>query len=94
MLALQLQAPPYMCSTLSLGVCNCVCVSVCIFMCVYLCVCVISSLQGLYPESHGIVDNKMYDVTLNASFSLKAAEKFNAKWYLGEPVRACVLEIL
>jgi ectonucleotide pyrophosphatase/phosphodiesterase family protein 1/3 len=42
--------------------------------------------QGLYPESHGIVDNKMYDVTRNASFSLKVAEKFNAKWYQGEPV--------
>lgn len=42
--------------------------------------------QGLYPESHGIVDNKMYDVTRNASFSLKVPEKFNAKWYQGEPV--------
>ncbi|XP_041716860.1 ectonucleotide pyrophosphatase/phosphodiesterase family member 3 isoform X3 [Coregonus clupeaformis] len=43
-------------------------------------------VTGLYPESHGIVDNKMYDVTRNASFSLKVAEKFNAKWYQGEPV--------
>ncbi|KAM6954085.1 ectonucleotide pyrophosphatase/phosphodiesterase family member 1 [Aplochiton taeniatus] len=43
-------------------------------------------VTGLYPESHGIVDNKMYDVTRNASFSLKAAEKFNPKWYQGEPV--------
>uniref|UniRef100_A0A4W5MVG0 Ectonucleotide pyrophosphatase/phosphodiesterase 1 n=1 Tax=Hucho hucho TaxID=62062 RepID=A0A4W5MVG0_9TELE len=43
-------------------------------------------VTGLYPESHGIVDNKMYDVTRNASFSLKGAEKFNAKWYQGEPV--------
>lgn len=43
-------------------------------------------LQGLYPESHGIVDNKMYDVSLNAFFSLKTAEKFNSKWYQGEPV--------
>ncbi|XP_062324302.1 ectonucleotide pyrophosphatase/phosphodiesterase family member 1 [Osmerus eperlanus] len=43
-------------------------------------------VTGLYPESHGIVDNKMYDVTLNASFSLRAAEKFNAKWYQGEPI--------
>ncbi|XP_038147817.1 ectonucleotide pyrophosphatase/phosphodiesterase family member 1 isoform X1 [Cyprinodon tularosa] len=43
-------------------------------------------VTGLYPESHGIVDNKMYDVTRNASFSLKSPEKFNAEWYQGEPV--------
>uniref|UniRef100_A0A8C1PQK7 Ectonucleotide pyrophosphatase/phosphodiesterase 1 n=1 Tax=Cyprinus carpio TaxID=7962 RepID=A0A8C1PQK7_CYPCA len=43
-------------------------------------------VTGLYPESHGIVDNKMYDVTRNASFSLKAVEKFNPAWYQGEPV--------
>lgn len=43
-------------------------------------------LQGLYPESHGIVDNKMYDVSVNAFFSLKTEEKFNPKWYQGEPV--------
>ncbi|XP_070704848.1 ectonucleotide pyrophosphatase/phosphodiesterase family member 1 [Pempheris klunzingeri] len=45
-----------------------------------------SIVTGLYPESHGIVDNKMYDVTRNAFFSLKSDEKFNAKWYQGEPV--------
>ncbi|KAM7367751.1 hypothetical protein PAMP_014029 [Pampus punctatissimus] len=28
----------------------------------------------------------MYDVTLNMSFSLKSEEKFNPKWYQGEPV--------
>uniref|UniRef100_A0A667ZZ62 Ectonucleotide pyrophosphatase/phosphodiesterase 1 n=1 Tax=Myripristis murdjan TaxID=586833 RepID=A0A667ZZ62_9TELE len=43
-------------------------------------------VTGLYPESHGIVDNKMYDVTRNATFSLKIAEKFNPQWYQGEPV--------
>lgn len=42
--------------------------------------------QGLYPESHGIVDNKMYDVSRNAFFNLKTEEKFNSKWYQGEPV--------
>ncbi|TNM94798.1 hypothetical protein fugu_017557 [Takifugu bimaculatus] len=41
---------------------------------------------GLYPESHGIVDNKMYDVSRNAFFSLKTEEKFNSKWYQGEPI--------
>ncbi|XP_018517219.1 ectonucleotide pyrophosphatase/phosphodiesterase family member 1 [Lates calcarifer] len=45
-----------------------------------------SIVTGLYPESHGIVDNKMYDVTRNAFFSLKTDEKFNPKWYQGEPV--------
>ncbi|KAF7666129.1 hypothetical protein LDENG_00120020, partial [Lucifuga dentata] len=45
-----------------------------------------SIVTGLYPESHGIVDNKMYDVTKNTSFSLKTAEKFNPQWYQGEPV--------
>ncbi|XP_077367574.1 ectonucleotide pyrophosphatase/phosphodiesterase family member 1-like [Festucalex cinctus] len=45
-----------------------------------------SIVTGLYPESHGIVDNKMYDVTHNAFFSLKTEEKFNPKWYQGEPV--------
>ncbi|KAI2651747.1 Ectonucleotide pyrophosphatase/phosphodiesterase family member 1 [Labeo rohita] len=45
-------------------------------------------LPGLYPESHGIVDNKMYDVTRNASFSLRVDEKFNPAWYLGEPLCA------
>ncbi|KAL2082535.1 hypothetical protein ACEWY4_022353 [Coilia grayii] len=43
-------------------------------------------ITGLYPESHGIVDNKMYDVNRNAEFSLRTAEKFNPKWYLGEPM--------
>eukprot|EP00066_Takifugu_rubripes_P021233 XP_011610499.1 PREDICTED: ectonucleotide pyrophosphatase/phosphodiesterase family member 1-like [Takifugu rubripes] len=43
-------------------------------------------VTGLYPESHGIVDNKMYDVSRNAFFSLKTEEKFNSKWYQGEPI--------
>ncbi|KAA0708931.1 Ectonucleotide pyrophosphatase/phosphodiesterase family member 1 [Triplophysa tibetana] len=43
-------------------------------------------VTGLYPESHGIVDNKMYDVTRNASFSLRVAEKSNPSWYQGEPI--------
>ncbi|XP_024147725.1 ectonucleotide pyrophosphatase/phosphodiesterase family member 1 [Oryzias melastigma] len=43
-------------------------------------------VTGLYPESHGIVDNKMYDVTRNAFFSLRTDEKNNPKWYQGEPI--------
>ncbi|KAJ0026994.1 hypothetical protein NQD34_017994 [Periophthalmus magnuspinnatus] len=45
-----------------------------------------SIVTGLYPESHGIVDNKMYDVRRNAFFSLRSDEKFNAEWYQGQPV--------
>ncbi|XP_075893703.1 ectonucleotide pyrophosphatase/phosphodiesterase family member 1 [Nelusetta ayraudi] len=45
-----------------------------------------SIVTGLYPESHGIVDNKMYDVTKNTFFSLKSDQKFNPSWYLGEPI--------
>ncbi|XP_028676877.2 ectonucleotide pyrophosphatase/phosphodiesterase family member 1-like [Erpetoichthys calabaricus] len=43
-------------------------------------------VTGLYPESHGIIDNRMYDPSRNASFSLKDKEKFVPSWYLGEPV--------
>ncbi|XP_013915869.1 PREDICTED: ectonucleotide pyrophosphatase/phosphodiesterase family member 1-like, partial [Thamnophis sirtalis] len=40
-----------------------------------------SIATGLYPESHGLVDNKMYDPERNATFTLKNAEKFNPEWY-------------
>ena len=66
-------------------VCVCVCAIVCVCACVCVCVCA-SSTQGLYPESHGIVDNKMYDVGRNALFSLRVPEKNNPEWYQGEPV--------
>ncbi|KAK3506939.1 hypothetical protein QTP70_031210 [Hemibagrus guttatus] len=49
-------------------------------------------VTGLYPESHGIVDNKMYDVHLNAHFSVKTDEKFNPAWYQGEPVWITAME--
>ncbi|KAK1170764.1 ectonucleotide pyrophosphatase/phosphodiesterase family member 3-like [Acipenser oxyrinchus oxyrinchus] len=45
-----------------------------------------SIVTGLYPESHGIVDNHIYDVTQNATFSLKVKEKFNPSWYQGQPI--------
>ncbi|KAL2080189.1 hypothetical protein ACEWY4_023982 [Coilia grayii] len=40
---------------------------------------------GLYAESHGLVDNSMYDPVFDASFSLSNAEKDNPRWYLGQP---------
>uniref|UniRef100_A0A452ING0 SMB domain-containing protein n=1 Tax=Gopherus agassizii TaxID=38772 RepID=A0A452ING0_9SAUR len=43
-------------------------------------------VTGLYPESHGIIDNKIYDPHRNVSFTLKNAEKFNPQWYQGQPI--------
>ncbi|XP_006127349.2 ectonucleotide pyrophosphatase/phosphodiesterase family member 1 [Pelodiscus sinensis] len=45
-----------------------------------------SIVTGLYPESHGIIDNKIYDPHRNASFTLRNAEKFNPQWYQGQPI--------
>ncbi|KAK1171514.1 ectonucleotide pyrophosphatase/phosphodiesterase family member 3-like [Acipenser oxyrinchus oxyrinchus] len=45
-----------------------------------------SIVTGLYPESHGIVDNNMYDVNRNATFRLNMEEKFNPSWYQGQPI--------
>ncbi|NXW86982.1 ENPP3 phosphodiesterase, partial [Alopecoenas beccarii] len=43
-------------------------------------------VTGLYPESHGIIDNSMYDVNLNKHFSLSGTEKFDPSWWKGQPV--------
>ena len=43
-------------------------------------------LQGLYPDFNGIVDNSMYDMALNMSFSLGSESSFNKSWWGGEPV--------
>ncbi|KFO86516.1 Ectonucleotide pyrophosphatase/phosphodiesterase family member 3, partial [Buceros rhinoceros silvestris] len=43
-------------------------------------------VTGLYPESHGIIDNNMYDVNLNQHFSLSGTEKFEPSWWKGQPV--------
>ncbi|XP_008922126.2 venom phosphodiesterase 1 [Manacus vitellinus] len=43
-------------------------------------------VTGLYPESHGIIDNSMYDVDLNEHFSLSGTEKFNPSWWKGQPI--------
>ncbi|KAF0875524.1 ENPP1 phosphodiesterase, partial [Crocuta crocuta] len=45
-----------------------------------------SIVTGLYPESHGIIDNKIYDPKINAFFALKSKEVYNPKWYKGEPI--------
>ena len=42
--------------------------------------------QGLYPESHGIIGNSMYDPVFNATFTLRSREKLNHRWWGGQPV--------
>ncbi|XP_005944849.1 ectonucleotide pyrophosphatase/phosphodiesterase family member 2 [Haplochromis burtoni] len=41
---------------------------------------------GLYPESHGIVGNTMYDPDFNATFTLRSREKLNHRWWGGQPI--------
>ncbi|KAJ6660079.1 hypothetical protein lerEdw1_018005 [Lerista edwardsae] len=43
-------------------------------------------VTGLYPETHGIIDNNMYDVNLNQNFSLSSSTKSNPAWWSGQPV--------
>ncbi|XP_051991794.1 ectonucleotide pyrophosphatase/phosphodiesterase family member 3 isoform X1 [Xyrauchen texanus] len=45
-----------------------------------------SIATGLYAESHGLVDNNMYDPVFDASFSLSSSEKDNPRWYQGQPI--------
>ena len=42
--------------------------------------------QGLYPESHGIIHNRMFDTELKEGFSLGSQTVTNQHWYSGEPV--------
>ncbi|KAJ8305988.1 hypothetical protein KUTeg_016533 [Tegillarca granosa] len=43
-------------------------------------------VTGLYPESHGIVDNNMYDWRINETFSLSGNVKYQPEWWGGEPL--------
>lgn len=45
----------------------------------------------MYPESHGIIDNNMYDVHFNKNFSLSSVEKNNPAWWGGQPVCTILL---
>ncbi|XP_016359509.1 ectonucleotide pyrophosphatase/phosphodiesterase family member 2-like [Sinocyclocheilus anshuiensis] len=45
-----------------------------------------SLATGLYPESHGIVCNSMYDPVFKANFRLKGREKLKHRWWGGQPV--------
>ncbi|KAF7702426.1 ectonucleotide pyrophosphatase/phosphodiesterase family member 2 [Silurus meridionalis] len=41
---------------------------------------------GLYPESHGIVCNTMYDPVFDGNFNLRGREKLNHRWWGGQPI--------
>ncbi|OWF35917.1 Ectonucleotide pyrophosphatase/phosphodiesterase family member 3 [Mizuhopecten yessoensis] len=43
-------------------------------------------VTGLYPESHGIVDNNMYDPVINQTFTLYGSVKYGPQWWGGEPI--------
>ncbi|KAK7100774.1 uncharacterized protein [Littorina saxatilis] len=43
-------------------------------------------VTGLYPESHGIVDNKMFDANFQRLYSLGSPEASKPRWYGGEPI--------
>ncbi|XP_045136923.1 venom phosphodiesterase 2-like isoform X2 [Portunus trituberculatus] len=45
-----------------------------------------SIVTGLYPESHGIVDNVFYDPVFKALFTLKSPAVRNGSWWFGEPI--------
>lgn len=44
-------------------------------------------MQGLWPESHGVVDNKMYDPEFKTLFTLGNKESTKSRWWEAEPVR-------
>ena len=52
--------------------------------------CVRVNKQGLYPESHGIINNNFYDTELKQKFSESRDEfdpnETDSKWWKGEPV--------
>lgn len=45
-----------------------------------------SLVTGLYPESHGIVANTMYDPVFDATFTLSNGEGNKGRWWGGEPL--------
>lgn len=44
-------------------------------------------VTGLWPESHGVVDNKMYDPEFKTLFTLGNKESTKSRWWEAEPVR-------
>ena len=50
--------------------------------------------QGLYPESHGIVDNNMFDFNISSKkFKISSDIKNDPRWWGGEPVSHAWLNV-
>lgn len=47
--------------------------------------------KGLYPESHGIIGNMMYDRDNEDEFLVNKPSAFDPKWWKGEPVSGTFL---
>ncbi|CAD5112474.1 DgyrCDS1695 [Dimorphilus gyrociliatus] len=45
-----------------------------------------SMVTGLYPESHGVIDNRMWDPKTKDFFALNLPTKNDPKWYQGRPI--------
>lgn len=45
-----------------------------------------SIVTGLYPESHGIIDNNMYDMEIGKRFYLGSETASDPRWWGGEPI--------
>lgn len=43
-------------------------------------------VTGLYPESHGIIDNVFMDENRTDTFKVWTETKFNPKWWKGRPI--------
>ncbi|KAL7638831.1 UNVERIFIED_CONTAM: hypothetical protein RMT77_010365 [Armadillidium vulgare] len=51
-----------------------------------------SIVTGLYPETHGIIDNHFYDPDFDAYFDLGSEESLNGRWWGGEPIWNTVIK--
>ncbi|XP_042897512.1 ectonucleotide pyrophosphatase/phosphodiesterase family member 3 isoform X2 [Parasteatoda tepidariorum] len=51
-----------------------------------------SIVTGLNPESHGIVDNNMYDPKTRKIFKMNIPEALNPFWYLKDPIWVTALK--
>lgn len=45
-----------------------------------------SIVTGLYPESHGIIDNTFTDPSKNATFVHYNEARFDSSWWKGAPI--------
>lgn len=46
----------------------------------------ISIVTGVNPETHGIIDNTMFDPTINKTFEARSPDFLNPMWYLKDPI--------